>query len=277
MSNVEVITGDIRDFHRIEEAAKNVDCIFHLAALIAIPFSYKSPKSYIDTNTEGTLNVLQAAKKLNTEKVIITSTSEVYGTALYVPIDEDHPKQAQSPYSASKIGADAIAESFYRAYDIPVTIARPFNTYGPRQSARAVIPAIISQLLSGKKEIKLGSLEPTRDFVFVKDTAAGFLELAKSNLSGHHVNIATNSEISIGDLAKNIAKIINPSARIIQDLDRVRPMKSEVNRLYGCNKKITANTNWRPRYNLEAGLSETIEWFSNKENIDMYKTNIYNV
>jgi len=277
VNNVEVVTGDIRDFHLIEETAKGVDCIFHLAALIAIPFSYKSPDSYVDTNVKGTLNVLQAAKKLNTEKIVVTSTSEVYGTALYIPIDENHPKQAQSPYSASKIGADAIAESFYRSYETPVTIARPFNTYGPRQSARAVIPTVISQLLAGKKEIKLGSLEPTRDFVFVKDTVAGFLELATSNLSGHHVNIATNSEISIGDLAKNIAKIINPSARIIQDPDRIRPIKSEVNRLYGCNKKIISNTSWRPKFSLEFGLKETIDWFSKTGNNDFYKSNIYNV
>ncbi len=277
INSVEIITGDIRDPHMVENAARNTDCIFHLAALIAIPFSYRSPDSYVDTNIKGTINVLQAAKKLQTEKVIVTSTSEVYGTALYVPIDEKHPKQGQSPYSASKIGADAIAESFYRSFGIPVTIARPFNTYGPRQSARAVIPTIITQLLNGSSEIKLGALSPTRDFVFVKDTATGFLEVAKSNLVGQQVNIATSSEISIGNLAKNIAKIINPEATIILDSDRVRPSNSEVNRLYGCNKKILKNTDWKPEHSLEEGLIKTIEWFSKDLNRSKYKSGIYNV
>ncbi|KAA8484654.1 NAD dependent epimerase/dehydratase [Arcticibacter tournemirensis] len=275
---MEIFAGDIRDPNGVRRAVKDVDVVFHLAALIAIPFSYHSPDSYIDTNVKGTLNILQASRELNVERVIVTSTSEVYGTACYVPIDERHPRQAQSPYSASKIAADCLAESFYRSFDLPVTIVRPFNTYGPRQSARAVIPTIITQLLSGKTEIKLGDLNPTRDLLFVKDTVSGFVEIAKSaGLIGRDCNIATESEISIGDLADKIILQINPDARIITDIQRSRPEKSEVFRLYGSNKNIVDNTNWKPLYTLSKGLLETIEWFKVDENLRQYKTDIYNI
>ena len=250
--------------------------VFHLAALIAIPFSYHSPDSYVDTNIKGTLNVLQAARDLETSRVLVTSTSEVYGTAQYVPIDEEHPFQGQSPYSATKIGADRLAESFYRSFEMPISIVRPFNTYGPRQSARAVIPTIISQLLAGKKEIKLGSLTPTRDFNFVKDTANGFIEIAKSNQTiGEEINIATQHEISIGELAQEIIDQINPNARIVCEEQRLRPEKSEVNRLLDSNEKIMRLTNWEPQYTFKQGIEETIKWM--RENLDAYKTDIYNV
>lgn len=273
---IEVFSGDIRDPNGVRTAMKGVDWVFHLAALIAIPFSYHSPDSYVDTNIKGTLNVLQAARELETERVMITSTSEVYGTAQYVPIDEKHPFQGQSPYSATKIGADRLAESFYRSFDLPVSIVRPFNTYGPRQSARAVIPTIISQLLAGKQEIKLGSLTPTRDFNFVKDTAAGFIAIAESDKTiGQEINIATQQEISIGDLAREIIRQINPAASIICDEERLRPEKSEVNRLLGSNKKIKELTNWTAAYTFAEGIHETIEWI--RQNINVYKTDIYNV
>ncbi len=260
----------------MREAMKGVDLVFHLAALIAIPFSYHSPDSYVDTNIKGTLNVLQAARELNTERLLVTSTSEVYGTAQYVPIDEKHPYQGQSPYSATKIGADRLAESFYRSFKLPVTIVRPFNTYGPRQSARAVIPTIITQLLAGKDEIKLGSLAPTRDFNYVKDTAAGFLAIAKSQKTiGEEINIATQQEISIGDLANEIISQIRPSAKIICDEARLRPEKSEVNRLLGSNEKIMRLTDWKQQYTFAQGISETIEWL--RHHMDAYKTDIYNV
>jgi NAD dependent epimerase/dehydratase len=275
---IELFSGDIRDPNGVRTAIKGCDVVFHLAALIAIPYSYHSPDSYVDTNIKGTLNVLQACKDLGIEKLLVTSTSEVYGTALYVPIDEKHPKQGQSPYSATKIGADHIAESFYRSFDLPVTIVRPFNTFGPRQSARAVIPTIITQLLSGKTEIKLGAIHPTRDLLFVKDTVNGFVEIAKSDkTNGQEINIATNSEIKVGDLAQKIINIINPSANIITDEERLRPEKSEVERLFGDNSKIIELTNWKPTYNLDKGLEETIHWFKQKENITQYKTDIYNV
>lgn len=278
LDKIEIFSGDIRDPNGVREAIKGCDVVFHLAALIAIPYSYHSPDSYVDTNVKGTLNVLQACRDQNIERLLVTSTSEVYGTALYVPIDEKHPKQGQSPYSATKIGADAMADSFYRSFDLPVSIVRPFNTFGPRQSARAVIPTIITQLLDGKKEIKLGALHPTRDLLFVKDTVKGFLEIAKSEETvGKEVNIATNNEISIGDLAQNIINLINPEATIVTDNARLRPDKSEVERLYGDNTKIKALTNWELSYSLKEGLSETIEWFSNKENLKLYKTGIYNV
>ena len=255
---------------------KGVDAVFHLAALIAIPYSYHSPDMYVDTNIKGTLNILQAARDLNTEKVLVTSTSEVYGTAQYVPIDEKHPYQGQSPYSATKIGADRLAESFYRSFNLPVTIVRPFNTYGPRQSARAVIPTIITQLLAGKEEIKLGSLTPTRDFNYVKDTARGFLEIYRSDKTiGEEINIATQREISIGQLAEELIRQINPEVRIVCDEQRVRPEKSEVNRLLGSNEKIQRLTNWRPQYSFEEGLAETIAFL--RDNLDKYKTDIYNV
>lgn len=276
MKNVEVFQGDIRDPNGVKEAMKGCDAVFHLAALIAIPFSYHSPDTYVDTNIKGTLNVLQAARELGTKRVLVTSTSEVYGTAQYVPIDEKHPYQGQSPYSATKIGADRLAESFYRSFNLPVTIVRPFNTYGPRQSARAVIPTIITQLLAGKKEIKLGSLTPTRDFNYVKDTANGFIQIYKSDRTvGEEINIATQQEISIGQLAEELIRQINPEARIICDEQRLRPEKSEVNRLLGCNAKIKELTEWKPEYTFEQGLAETIEFL--RHNLDRYKVDIYNL
>lgn len=272
---IEIFSGDIRDPNGVRQAMKGIDVVFHLAALIAIPFSYHSPDSYVDTNIKGTLNVLQAARDLGT-RVLVTSTSEVYGTAQYVPIDEKHPFQGQSPYSATKIGADRLAESFYRSFELPVTIVRPFNTYGPRQSARAVIPTIITQLLNGYQEIKLGSLTPTRDFNYVKDTVNGFYEIFKSDKTiGEEINIATQKEISIGELAKEIIEQINPNAKIICEEERLRPEKSEVNRLLGCNKKILEMTDWTPKYSLQQGIQETITWI--KENLKSYKADIYNL
>lgn len=276
LEQIEVFTGDIRDPNGVRAAMKGMEQVFHLAALIAIPFSYHSPDSYVDTNIKGTLNILQAARDLKLERVLITSTSEVYGTARYVPIDEQHPFQGQSPYSATKIGADRMAESFYRSFDLPVSIVRPFNTYGPRQSARAVIPTIITQLLSGKKEIKLGSLTPTRDFNFVKDTVQGFIEIANSEQTiGEEINIATQQEISIGELANELIVQINPNAKIICDEQRLRPEKSEVNRLLGCNEKILRLTNWKPQYKFQQGLAETIEFLRN--NLERYKIDLYNL
>jgi NAD dependent epimerase/dehydratase len=278
LDQVEIFAGDIRDPNGIRQAMIDCEIVFHLAALIAIPFSYHSPDSYIDTNVKGTLNVIQAAKDLKLERVLVTSTSEVYGTAQYVPIDELHPKQPQSPYSASKIGADAIADSFYRSFGLPITIVRPFNTYGPRQSARAVIPTMITQLLAGKNEIALGDLSPTRDLLFVKDTVKGFVEIAKCEaLIGQECNIATNSEISIGELADELIKQINPKAVIINEGQRMRPEKSEVFRLFGSNDKIIQYTNWKPSYTLAKGLESTIEWFKIPSNLANYKVNIYNI
>lgn len=276
MENVEVFQGDIRDPNGVEDAIKGVEAVFHLAALIAIPFSYHSPDTYVDTNIKGTLNVLQAARKLETKRVLVTSTSEVYGTAQYIPIDEKHPFQGQSPYSATKIGADRLAESFYRSFQLPVTIVRPFNTYGPRQSARAVIPTIITQLLTGKTEIKLGALTPTRDFNYVKDTVNGFVSIYECDKTiGEEINIATQNEISIGELAKELIRQINPNAKIICDEKRLRPEKSEVNRLLGCNEKIMRLTDWKPQYSLEEGLRNTIDFL--RQNSDKYKTDIYNL
>ncbi|MBS1526225.1 MAG: SDR family NAD(P)-dependent oxidoreductase [Bacteroidetes bacterium] len=278
LSKIEIFAGDIRDPNGVRKAMENIEIVFHLAALIAIPFSYHSPDSYIDTNIKGTLNIVQAAKDRGTERILITSTSEVYGTAKYIPIDEKHPRQPQSPYSASKIGADCIAESFYNSFNLPVTIVRPFNTFGPRQSARAVIPTIIAQLLNGIEEIKLGDLTPTRDFLYVKDTVSGFAEIAKSEqLIGHDCNIATQSEISVADLANELISQINPKARIVEDTTRLRPEKSEVFRLYGSNEKIKSNTCWQQKYNLNEGLAETIAWFKNPGNLRQYKANIYNI
>jgi NAD dependent epimerase/dehydratase len=278
LSQIEIFAGDIRDPNGVRTAMKDCKIVFHLAALIAIPFSYHSPDSYIDTNVKGTLNIVQAAKDLGVERVLVTSTSEVYGTAQYIPIDENHPRQPQSPYSASKIGADAIADSFYRSFELPLTIVRPFNTYGPRQSARAVIPTIITQLLSGMEEIKLGDLIPTRDLLYVKDTARGFVEIAKADsLIGHDCNIATQSEISVGDLANELISQINPNARIITDEQRLRPQNSEVFRLYGSNEKIMKHTNWKPEFTFSEGLAATIEWFRDPENLKNYKVNIYNI
>lgn len=275
-SNIEIFQGDVRDPNGVRKATENTKAVFHLAALIAIPYSYYSPDAYVDTNIKGTLNILQASRDADINRVLVTSTSEVYGTAQYVPIDEKHPFQGQSPYSATKIGADRLAESFYRSFELPVTIVRPFNTYGPRQSARAVIPTIIMQLLSGKEEIKLGSLTPTRDFNYVKDTANGFIKIYEADRTiGEEINIATQQEISIGELAKELIRQINPNARIVCDEQRLRPAKSEVNRLLGCNEKIRRLTDWSPVYSFEQGLAETIEFL--RKNLDKYKVDIYNV
>jgi NAD dependent epimerase/dehydratase len=277
-AKVQIFAGDIRDAYGVRAAMKNVDIVFHLAALIAIPFSYHSPDSYIDTNIKGTLNIIQAAKDMNVERVLVTSTSEVYGTAQFVPITESHPKQPQSPYSASKIGADSIADSFYRSFDLPVTIVRPFNTYGPRQSSRAVIPTIITQLLNGCTELKLGDITPTRDLLYVSDTVNGFIEIAKCpKLIGHEVNIATQTEISVEGLAQVIIEKINPMAKIIPDENRFRPSKSEVFRLFGSNDKLKHFTPWERKISLEEGIIETIQWFKKAENIAQYKHDIYNI
>ena len=276
MKNVEIFQGDVRDPNGVKEAMKETAAVFHLAALIAIPFSYHSPDTYVDTNIKGTLNILQAAREQDLERVLVTSTSEVYGTAQYVPMDEKHPFQGQSPYSATKIGADRLAESFYRSFQLPVSIVRPFNTFGPRQSARAVIPTIITQLLAGKEKIHLGSLTPTRDFNYVKDTVNGFIKIYESERTiGEEINIATQHEISIGELAEELTRQINPNAKIVCDEERLRPEKSEVNRLLGSNKKIKELTDWKPVYSFEEGLSETISFF--KDNMDKYKPDIYNI
>ncbi len=273
---VEVYTGDIRDFDSVYDAMKGVDVVFHLAALIGIPYSYVSPLAYIKTNTEGTYNVLEAARKLQVQRVIHTSTSEVYGTAQYVPIDEKHPYNPQSPYAASKAAADHLALSYYRSFGLPVTIIRPFNTYGPRQSARAIIPTIISQILAGKKQIKLGNLRPTRDLTYVKDTVRGFIEVGLHEKSvGDVFNLGTGKEISVGDLAKMIMKLMNAEAEILTDEERIRPEKSEVERLVANAEKAEKLTGWRARYTLEEGLNETINWI--KENLEYYKPNIYNI
>lgn len=276
MKSVEIFQGDIRDPNGVEEAMKGIETVFHLAALIAIPFSYHSPDTYVDTNIKGTLNVLQSARKLETKRVLITSTSEVYGTAQYTPIDEKHPFQGQSPYSATKIGADRLAESFYRSFQVPVSIVRPFNTYGPRQSARAVIPTIITQLLAGKTEIHLGALSPIRDFNYVKDTVYGFISIYESDKTiGEEINIASQKEISIGELAQKLISQINPHAEIVCDEDRIRPEKSEVNRLLGSNEKLLRLTDWKQQFSLEEGLKNTI--FFLEENLDKYKVDIYNL
>ena len=276
LSQIEVVCGDIRDPYGVKKAIEGVDMVFHLAALIAIPFSYHSPDAYVDTNIKGTLNVLQAAKELNVERVLITSTSEVYGTDKYVPIDENHPFQGQSPYSATKIGADRLAESFYRSFDLPVSIVRPFNTFGPRQSARAVIPTIITQLLGGRQQIKLGLLSPTRDFNYVKDTVSAYIAIAESDRTiGKEINIATGKEISIGDMAKVIIAQLNPKAEIICEEERLRPENSEVNRLLGSNQKLKELTEWKQKYSFEDGIQETIKWF--EQNLDKYKIDIYNI
>jgi len=275
---VEVVTGDIRDPHLCKAITKNIDIVFHLAALIAIPYSYIAPDSYVETNIKGTLNICQAAKENGNIRVINTSTSEVYGTANYVPINESHPLQAQSPYSASKIGADAMAMSFYNAFDLPVTIARPFNTYGPRQSARAVIPTIISQIAVGSKKIKLGDLSPTRDFNYVEDTCRGLMSLSESpDAVGEVVNIGSNSEVSILEMVEVIKNIMNSDVEFISDPKRIRPENSEVERLWCDNTKIQKLTSYKPQIKLEDGLKRTIDWFLDPRNLEKYKTNIYNV
>jgi len=277
-SNLEIVTGDVRDPHFCKEIIRGIDIVFHLAALIAIPYSYVAPDSYIDTNIKGTLNICQAAKESGGIRVIHTSTSEVYGTALYVPIDEKHPKQPQSPYSASKIGADMVALSFYNAFNLPVTVARPFNAYGPRQSARAIIPTIITQILTGKKQLSLGDLRPTRDFNFVTDICKGFLSIAKCEESvGKEINISTNSEISIADTLQVIQNILNSDVQIISDEQRIRPDNSEVFRLCGDNTLINKLTGFQPEYSLKRGLEETCNWYKKPENLLKYKANIYNI
>ncbi len=276
--NLEVLTGDVRDPHYCKHITQNIDVVFHLAALIAIPYSYVAPDSYVDTNVKGTLNICQAAKENGVKRVIHTSTSEVYGTAQYVPIDEKHPIQPQSPYSASKIGADAMAMSFYNTFDLPLTIARPFNTYGPRQSARAVIPTIITQIANGKKQIQLGDVSPTRDFNYVKDTCRGFIALAECDEAiGKTVNIGSNFEISVGDTLDLIKKIMKSDVEFIVDKARLRPEKSEVNRLWCDNSLIKELTAFSPNYTIESGLKETIEWFIKADNLKKYKADIYNV
>lgn len=275
-NEIEVVTGDIRDYDSVFNAVKGCSSVFHLAALIGIPYSYISPKAYLDTNINGTYNVLQAARELGTEQTLVTSTSETYGTAQYIPIDEKHPMVGQSPYSASKIAADQLAISYYRSFNLPVKIVRPFNTYGPRQSARAIIPTVITQILSGKTVLSLGNLDPTRDLTFVKDTCKGFSEIYNSpNLFGEITNIGKNEEISIGDLVKKISAILNVEILIESDEQRVRPENSEVERLFCDNYKLIEYTSWKPDYNLEKGLIETIDWLKN--NLHLYKTGIYNV
>ena len=280
--NLDVFSGDIRDPYGVRTAMQDCDCVLNLAALIAIPYSYHSPDTYVDTNVKGALNVVQAAKELGVKKVVQTSTSEVYGTAQFVPITEEHPLQGQSPYSASKIGADQIAMSFYNAFSTPVAIIRPFNTYGPRQSARAVIPTIITQIANGKRKIKLGALSPTRDFNYVKDTVQGFIDVAKSDNSiGEVINIGSNYEISIGDTVKLIAEAMNVEIEIETDEVRLRPEKSEVNRLWADNAKAKRLIGWSPKYGeregFKKGLLETIDWFTNKENLKKYKADVYNI
>lgn len=276
--NLEVVTGDVRDPHYCKHISQGVDTIFHLAALIAIPYSYIAPDSYVDTNVKGTLNICQAAKENNVRRVLVTSTSEVYGTARYVPIDENHPKQPQSPYSATKIGADAMAMSFYNAFELPIVIVRPFNTYGPRQSARAIIPTIITQIANGATEIKLGDLTPTRDFNFVKDTCRGFIQLADCDEAiGQEVNVCSNYEISMRDTLNLIAEIMGKDVKFIEDSQRLRPKNSEVFRLWGDNRKIKKLTGFEPQYDIRQGLEETIKWFTCDENLKKYKANIYNV
>ena len=274
---LEIVCGDVRDPDFCRHICRGVDTVFHLAALIAIPYSYVAPDSYVDTNIKGTLNMCQAARDCGVSRIVVTSTSEVYGTAQYVPIDEKHPRQPQSPYSATKIGADAIAESFYRAFDLPVVIARPLNTYGPRQSARAIIPTIITQIASGKGQLKLGDLSPTRDFNYVADTAAGFIALAETpGIEGRNINIATGTEVSMADTLATIARIMGVEVDAVVDPERLRPAKSEVNRLGGDNTIITSLTDWRPRHTLEDGLRATVEWFCKPENLAKYKSDIYN-
>ncbi len=278
----EVFAGDIRDPHGVKKAMKNCDAVLHLAALIAIPYSYHSPDTYVDTNIKGTLNVLQAARELGVQRVIHTSTSEVYGTAHFVPITEDHPLQGQSPYSASKIGADQLAYSFFASFGLPVVIARPFNTYGPRQSARAVIPTIITQIASGQRQIKLGAVSPTRDFSYVQDTVAAFIAALDSDKGlGEVVNFGSNFEISISDTARLIAETMNTEIEIITDEIRLRPENSEVERLWADNTKVKRLFGWQPTYNdyegLKRGLMETVEWFKNPRNLASYKTDRYNI
>lgn len=276
--DIEIVAGDIRDPFFCNKLCKDVDTIFHLAALIAIPYSYVAPQSYVETNITGTLNICKAALDNNVSRLIHTSTSEVYGSAQYVPIDEIHPLQAQSPYSASKIGADAMAMSFYNSFNLPLTIARPFNTYGPRQSARAFIPTIISQIASNQSQLKLGDTSPTRDLNFVLDTCKGFMLLAESNNAvGEVINIGSNNEISIGEVASIIKSQMESDIDIVLDPQRIRPKKSEVVRLWCDNKKIKEIVNFEPKFDIYSGLQETIAWFQDQENLAKYKSDIYNI
>lgn len=276
--DLEVVTGDVRDPNFCHHIVNGCSTVYHLAALIAIPYSYIAPDSYVDTNIKGTLNICQAARDCGVERLVVTSTSEVYGTAKYVPIDEKHPKQPQSPYSATKIGADAIAMSFFNAFNLPVVIARPFNTYGPRQSARAIIPTIITQIAAGEHEIKVGDLSPTRDFNFVKDTAAGFIALGTADdVIGKEINIATGTEVSMKETLETIAELMDADVKYVVDPARLRPSGSEVFRLCGDNTLIKSLTDWTPKYDLKKGLRETIDWFTKKGNLSKYKTGIYNV
>ena len=280
--HLEIFAGDIRDPYGVKKAMTGCDVVLHLAALVAIPYSYHSPETYVDTNIKGTLNILQAARELGIEKIVHTSTSEVYGTARYVPIDENHPLQGQSPYAATKIGADQLALAFYRSFGTPVAVIRPFNTYGPRQSARAVIPTVITQLVSGNRMIKLGATHPTRDFNYVKDTIQGFIAVAASDQAvGEIINIGSNYEISIGDLAKTIAELMQIEIEIESESQRLRPGKSEVERLWADNSKAKSLLGWEPSYGglegLKRGLSETIHWFSDADNIKNYRSDVYNL
>ena len=280
--SIEIFSGDIRDPYGVKDAMRGCDVVMHLAALIAIPYSYHSPETYVDTNIKGTLNILQASKELGVGRVIVTSTSEVYGSARFVPINEEHPLQGQSPYSATKIAADQLAFSFFTSFDLPVTIVRPFNTYGPRQSARAIIPTIITQIASGSQQVRLGSISPTRDFNYVEDIVAGFISAMLSDRAmGEVINIGSNFEVSVGEMAKIIADIMNVEIEIVSDEDRLRPEKSEVERLWADNSKALKLINWSPKYGgtmgLRRGLSKTIDWFLNPENLKQYKTGIYNL
>ena len=275
--DLEIVCGDVRDPEICREICRGIDTVYHLAALIAIPYSYLAPDSYVDTNIKGTLNMCQAARDAACRRIVVTSTSEVYGTAKYVPIDEKHPRQPQSPYSATKIGADAIAQSFYNAFDLPVVTARPFNTFGPRQSARAIIPTIITQIAAGRDKIRLGDLSPTRDFNYVADTAAGFIALGETpGIEGRDINIATGREVSMAKTLETIARLMGREVEEVVDTERLRPAKSEVNRLLGDNSLITSLTDWRPRHTLEEGLQKTIDWFVKPENLAKYKIDIYN-
>jgi len=275
-NDIEIVLGDIRDYDFVYFSTKSVDAVFHLAALIGIPYSYISPLAYVRTNVEGTYNVLESARRRNIAQTLITSTSETYGTAQYVPIDEDHPLKGQSPYSATKIGADQLALSYHRSFELPLKIVRPFNTYGPRQSSRAIIPTIVTQILSGRKKINLGNLNPTRDLTFVKDTVSGFYEIFKSdNLFGEITGVGMNEEISIGDLANSIVGLMNVDVEIVSEQERIRPDMSEVGRLRCDNTKIIDNTSWKPQYNLERGLAVTVDWLT--QNLEYYKPSIYSV
>ena len=275
--SLRIVTGDVRDANFCRALVKGADTVFHLAALIAIPYSYTAPDSYVDTNIKGTLNICQASKEAEVERLLVTSTSEVYGTARYVPIDEGHPKQPQSPYSATKIGADALALSFYNTFGLGVSVVGPFNTYGPRQSARAIIPSIISQIASGIREIKVGDLSPTRDFNFVEDTCRGFIAIAGcKEAAGEEINIATQREVSMETTLKTIASLMGADVKWVVDPERLRPSGSEVFRLLGSNEKIRRLTGWRPEVSLEEGLRRTIDWICSDENLKNYKPNIYN-